>query len=523
MINRSFFTAGVLSACFYLLSPGLRAQTVDAGKPLVLNTQSGNGTAADFLIQFDWMGTDGAAPTLSLPNGQSIALQNSKIGKIPGLWQNVSMHYIAPKEGRPAMMNRFILNGVTLEEGMNLIGGKATGQPVRLTVPNGSVQVRNVLIRPLADRKVANWAGPLTYRIYRNSIDKRETLDGQTPVKTDTTSGVNYNVSYGQSGRTTMLFDGKLNVPTAGEYLMDLQMGGSAGLWIDGKSVIPTVNRDLVEPESKQINLTAGTHDVQVLYTRTWFQPGLGLFISQPDTRPQPLHLAASLPEVTPVGTMLVEAEPRPTLVRSFIQMPGEYTKRTHALSVGSQTGMHYSLDLNQMALLMAWKGDFADVTQMWFERGEPQILRSAGATIYPAPRTGLAPLANANAAWPDSVGTDVLQYKGLMLDKDGNPTTEYTLAGATVRDQLRPSANALSRTMTVNGNASSPLYCRLAASKTIESVGKGLYAIDDHSYFIRVDPKAPVSVRQSGGRQELVMPVALKNGSATVQYSFEF
>ncbi|MEZ0609590.1 hypothetical protein ACAW74_13825 [Fibrella sp. WM1] len=520
MINKSFIAAGAFWACVCLLATPTWAQTqsVEASKPLVLTTQS-----ADFLLQFDWMPTNGANPMLTLSNGQAIPLQNSKVGKLPGLWQTVSLSYQAARKGMPPMLNKLLINGVTVQEGANLIAGKASGQPVQLTVASGSATVRNVVVRPLADRSVASWAGPVTYKLYKGSFENRAELDNQKPMKTDTDAGINYNVSYGQSGRFTILFDGKLNVPAAGDYILDLQMGGVAGVWVDGKPVIQMTYRDLVDPVSQPINLAAGTHDVQVAFARSWPAPGLGLFISQPDTRPQALHVSGSLPEVTPISTMLAQPEPRPTLIRSFVQMPGEVSKRTHALSVGSQTGMHYSVDLNQMALLMAWKGNFADVTQMWYERGEPQLLQSAGTTVRPAPRTALAPLASNTAAWPDSLGTNVLQYTGLVLDKEGNPAAEYTLAGTTVRDQIRASANALARTLTINGASSSPLYCRLAASKNIEEVDKGLYAIDDRSYFVRLDPKAPVSIRQSGGKQELVMPVALKNGNATISYSLEF
>ena len=489
-----------------------------AGQALPLTTQPG-----DFMLQFDWLATAGATAMLTLPDGYAIDLAKNRAAKAPGLWQTAAITYQAGSAKKPAMLVKYTLNGIIIDEGETL-PIQATRQPVQLTAKNGSVAIRNVGVRPLANRLVASWAGPLTYKLYKEGIETREGLATKTPVKTDTVSQISYDVAYGQSGRFAMLFDGKLAVPAAGDYQFDVHMGGLAGLWIDGAPVVPMTYAELGQEKTRVVPLTAGTHAMQVMFTRSWPRPGLGLFVSQAGTRPQALHTDGSLPEFAPVGQVLLDPDVKPTLVRSFIQMPGEVSKRTHALSVGSRTGMHYAVDLDQMALLMTWKGDFADATDMWYERGEPQLLKPNGTTIYPAPRTALAVLPTAATAWPDSVGENILQYKGYNLDKDGSPSIDYTMNGTTIRDQIRPTGTSLSRTLTLGGTApTGQLYCRLAGGKTLEEISKGLYAVDDRSYYVRFDPKAPVSVRQSGGRQELLMPVSMKNGAATVQYSLEF
>ena len=85
----------------------------------------------------------------------------------------------------------------------------------------------------------------------------------------------------------------------------------------------------------------------------------------------------------------------KPELIRSFVQLPGETHKRTHSLSVGTPAGLHYTLDLNQMALLQVWKGNFADLTDMWYERGESQLLKPMGATVQLPAQTALMVLPN--------------------------------------------------------------------------------------------------------------------------------
>ena len=502
--------------------PGTGVLIYSGGAPLTMTTQAG-----DFAMRFDVLLTNGTDAVLTLPSGDNIDLNHSRdiapLLKSPGLWQTIYLAYRAGTTKAAPMLEKLTVNGVTVREGQTL-AGKGAGKPVQLITQRGSAAVRNLGVRALANRDVARWAGPLTYKLYKEAAETRESLTGKTPLKTDTVSRVSYDVAYGQPGNFSIFFDGKLAVAAAGEYQFDLHTGGFGGLWIDGKQLVATDRRYLGTPETRTVPLTAGLHDVQVLFSRSWPRPGLGLYVSQAGTRPQALQADGSLPEFAPVGQVLIAADAKPTLIRSFIQMPGEITKRTHSLSVGSRTGLHYSVDLNQMALLMAWKGDFADATDMWYERGEPQLIHPDGTTIYPAPRTALAVLPNATTAWPDSVGDNVLQYKGISLDKDGSPSIDYTMNGTTIRDQIRPTGTALSRTLTLGGTApTSQLYCRLAAGKTLEEVAKGLYAVDDRSYFVRFDPKAAVSVRQSGGKQELIMPISMSGGKATVQYSLEF
>ena len=351
---------------------------------------------------------------------------------------------------------------------------------------------------------------------------------GKEVLKKDTTSLLNYEVAYGQPRKYSILFSGKLNALKTGDYEFDLNYGGIAGLWIDGRELIPPTHHDLGQPQTAHLNLAAGPHDVQVFFTRFWSRPGLGLFVAQAGIRPQPLHALISLPDPDPVGLISVQPEAQAERIRSFVQLPGEKMKRTHTLSVGSPAHLHYTLDLNQMALLQAWKGDFANLTEMWYERGEPQLLNTMGATIQLPGQTVLLVVTNGTdagaMAWPDSVSEDILYYKGLTVDKQGFPTIDYTLDGAAVTDAVRPEGNELVRKLAISGLANGKIaYCRVAAGASVEEVSKGIYAVNDRSYYIRVDPKAKAIIRQSKGQQEILLPVLLNGQSGSVQYSILF
>lgn len=480
----------------------------------------------DFQLRFDVLLSPNADLTLTLPTGQTMSFAGSqdlaRLLKAPGLWQTVDVWYKTSSTKGPSVLEKLALNGVTVRENNTLANNKLG--PLTIMTKTGTLAVRNVGYRVMSPRSVAKWSGPVSYTIVEGQyITNRDDARSKKVLKQDTTAMLNYEVSYGQPRQYTIFFAGKLNALTAGDYQFELNQGGVAGVWVDGKEVVRTDHRELGQPSVGNTTLTAGPHDVQVYFSRSWLRPGLGLYVSQAGTRPQPLHAPSSLPEPDPVAVVSVRPDTKTELVRSFVQMPGEKVKRTHSLSVGSPAGLHYTLDLNQMALLQAWKGDFANVTEMWYERGEPQLLTPLGAAILLPGQGPLMVLTNDATAWPDSVGENVLQYKGLMVDKQGAPTIEYSLAGVTVTDAIRANGDALTRTLTLTGPADGTPYCRVAAGKTVEEVSKGVYAINDRSYFIRFDPKAKAKQRQSNGKQELLLPVDMKNGAGSVQYSIVF
>ncbi|WP_266363815.1 PA14 domain-containing protein [Tellurirhabdus rosea] len=468
----------------------------------------------DFRMRFDVMMTQGGDVELSLPNGSTLSLLHSpdlnRILKAPGLWQTVDLRYRAATGAQPALLEKLVINGVTVREDQRLAPAKATGS-VALWSPNGSLAVRDMAYQILSNRQVAR-LGNVRYKLYEGEAEKAADLSAKKPLQEGTLPAITHEVAYGQTKRYSIVYTGELEVLQDGPLTFTVQQGGIAGIQVDGKDVIAPTYADLGQPQTAQTTLKAGKYPVTVFFSRSWPRPGLGVFVSGPGTRPQALHPQASLPEPDPVGLIAVRAADRPSLIRSFIQLPNEKKKRTHCLSVGTPAGQHYTMDLNQGALLQVWKGDFADVTEMWHERGEPQLLKPIGTLVSLGGQPTLAALNDANQVWPDSLNDEKdFLYKGWKLDADGYPTLQYSYRGAAISDFIKPISNGLSRTLTVNGGPG--LYCRLAAGKDVEEVRKGLYAVDNHSYYIQLDPKAKPVIRNN---RELLLPVS--NG--TIQYS---
>jgi hypothetical protein len=216
-------------------------------------------------------------------------------------------------------------------------------------------------------------------------------------------------------------------------------------------------------------------------------------------------------PYVLTVGT-------KPYLLRSYLMFEGK--KRTHVISVGNPAKLNYSYDLKTGALLQVWRGAFLDVTDMWKDRGEPQLAKPLASPLIFSAAPAIAALADKDAVWPDSIGFDDLQNKGYTLDKNKMPVFQYAVNGAEVNDGIAVLADGLERSISLTGNKQL-LYCRLAVGQTIEAQKNGVYAVDGGKYTIKLAGNAKPFTRKTTNGQELLVP--LSKGAASVTYSLNW
>ncbi len=230
------------------------ALLVGTGSPLPLATPTD-----DFSMRFEMLATPDASVELQLPTGQRLSFQNdndlAKLLKAPGLWQTVELNYKTGTDNKPAVLEKLVLNGVTVREGERL-PGKVTG-PVAVSSPGGTVAIRRVGYRVLSPRAVAQWRGPLSYTIVEGGyIENRENARSKKILRQDTTSLLNYEVGYGLPARQqSVFFNGKLMALTAGLYQFELNQGGVAGVWIDGQEIVPSGHRELGHPAVGTVSL----------------------------------------------------------------------------------------------------------------------------------------------------------------------------------------------------------------------------------------------------------------------------
>jgi len=220
--------------------------------------------------------------------------------------------------------------------------------------------------------------------------------------------------------------------------------------------------------------------------------------------------------DVNTDNPITIDAGGKPYLLRSFLNNGDK--KLTHVISAGYPNQSNYSYDLKQGALFQIWRGKFLDVTDMWHDRGEPQLARPLGSVIVLSDAPAVAVLPDASAPWPDSVVFDDFQNKGYVLDANRFPTFEYAYNGMNVTDKISAQQpGSLTRELSVSGGPAG-VYCRIAVADHIEMLGKGLYAIGDKSYYIRLDDRYKPTIRQTSKGQEML--VSIEKAASPLTYS---
>lgn len=205
---------------------------------------------------------------------------------------------------------------------------------------------------------------------------------------------------------------------------------------------------------------------------------------------------------------ILLNPERKNYLLRSFVNFNGK--KRTHVVSLGNPLQVNYSYDVKQGALFQIWHGQFVDVTEMWEQRGEPQLAKPLGSVIALSEAPALAVLSNKDATlWPDSVAFYDQKNMGYTLDKQRNPTFEYETGGYHVADKLTIIDNnkSILRQLTVT-KAPANLYCRIAVGSSIKQLENGVYIVGDKSFYVQIDEKLKPWIRFSKNQSELLVPV---------------
>lgn len=470
----------------------------------------------------DGKGVEGYAPRIN-------------VARAPGLWQRMHIEFQAPRfdaagnKIQNARIIRIDLNGVTIHENLELTGptagqglpGEAAKGPFMIQGDHGPVAFRNFRYN-LYEPGLLSLKN-LTYSVYTdlpNTEPKLETLKPAYSGKMDklTQQVVSENEKF------ALKINGILPVSKAGTYHFSLMAQYMGKLTVNGKTILPYGWHN----RNASVDLPAGDIPVEILYHKQdpWYASGLGLFISGPGVRFQPLHVLGSMPVSSPVNPIPITPGNHPEITRCFIDYSandGKPSRRiVHAISVGYPDGPAFTFDADKGALIQVWKGGFLDATPMWNDRGDGSS-RPEGAVLPLGDAVNIAMLVQDNAPWPAEVSA-ALPYKfgGYGIGADGNPVFTYTLGNAPVSDKISPSEEGkyLTREVTVGAGLSTALNFKLAEGKKIENLGEGLYAIDKEFYIRMEDKQLKLQTRNSGDRQELIVPFSPNGKSVIIHYS---
>lgn len=230
---------------------------------------------------------------------------------------------------------------------------------------------------------------------------------------------------------------------------------------------------------------------------------------------------------IFPVGLVTGKIEvvvfDEPVIYRNFIEGAG-----TRAIGVGFPEKLNLAFDANNMRLALLWNGAFIDAARHWTARGAG-FEKPLGDNVLRLPDgPALAVLKDMQAAWPKSAAADDdLRFHGYRLGAKRQPTFLYSWNGLTVEDWPRPVGQddvfSMQRTMSFGG--SKPVenaYFRAARTGKIEAVGGKAYRIDGR-WNLRVSCEGEPKIREQDGEYELLIPVLLEAGKATIELNYDW
>ena len=234
----------------------------------------------------------------------------------------------------------------------------------------------------------------------------------------------------------------------------------------------------------------------------------------------------AAIPEGLQRDQIVLEPQDRPILYRNFLE-----GLSARGIAVGYPGGLNVAWDAQTMNLAKLWQGQFIDASMHWRDRGVGRQKPLGDLVLNYENRSPVALLKDASEPWPDSKTiAEAYKFLGYRNDKSGHPTFRYRVGEVAVGDRFELSIGpkdspGLKRTLSFEpgkGQAAPGLWVRLAEGSKIVAQGKNTWSVDDKfQVTIAESIAASAKLRDSGGKQELVVPVSLQDavGQTELEY----
>lgn len=421
--------------------------------------------------------------------------------KAPGLWQILEVGFQAPKfsasgEKIQNARIRFVrLNGVTVQEDIELQGPtrgslrsvEVARGPIRIQGDHGPIAIKSLEIKPM-DTQAPSLAN-LTMEVYSGSFADLNELAGKTPVNKKSLHSLN-ELSTGVTGTSLTKVQGTIQIVQAGNYTLDMAVPNGLGAISIGSESASSLSSGRIRVEK---NLSAGSHPITfyVSKPRDWTTQGFSLQIQESGLWPVQLSQPAGNTQ-TDSDPIWVDTDQTPVL-RSFIEMP-DRGKISHAVSVSSKAGIHFSYDLSTGRLIRVWRGLFLDATPMWNNRGNG-VSRPLGNLTY----------LNSSSKSDPITGTDSFTPKGYQIIGDGQVRFLATTATGELTDQVQLLADGKGLTRTLKRTGGSPMEVPVLEGKSIKQIRENFYWIEDAGLYLQVGDKSIKPTLNSQG--QVVLP----------------
>lgn len=449
--------------------------------------------------------------------------------RAPGLWQHYHIKFRAPRfnaNGTKIENARFeevFHNGLLIHENVEVTGPTRAAMfefdpevalaPLMIQGDHGPVAFRNIRYKLYGSDSLTTSKVKYEYYEVKTPITQIPNMDSLTPIESGITETMDVNALSKRRNGVAFRFTSDLNVSKPGDYLFHQYSDDGSKLFIDGKLLVDNDGKHDFEVKRGLIALGEGVHQLQIDYFNNNWGKGMELKYEGPGQEFQTLQGISPYPVVNKKEPLLANAMKTPEMIRSFVYYGHE--KRTHAISVGSPTGVHFSYDLKSGALLKVWKGGFADVTEMWRGRGLEQVAEPQQMYLELTENVIATDLPSKRTAYPEVISNEI-QPKGYSMNAEDYPVFKYRWEDSEIWDSYAPSKDGteLIRSLRLKGGKS--LYSRAGVGKHIQKINHEYYLINGYYYLKNIGKNEPF-IRAINGTQELVY--RLEEGS-TVQYS---
>jgi mono/diheme cytochrome c family protein len=232
---------------------------------------------------------------------------------------------------------------------------------------------------------------------------------------------------------------------------------------------------------------------------------------------------------IQPKGGIGMELIPlsEPIVHRTFMAEVG-----TRAIVAGYPEKVHLAFDANAVRLAMAWRGRFFDAAGVASGRTDAFLGPLGEEVIHLPPGPAFAILDSTQTPWPR---TDKLRrnvggrFRGYYLDEDRRPIFRYLLENIQIEEQpipvVQPGGAILVRRFQLKSpEQTERLHFMLAAGDLIQQLDANSWIVNGRLQIsLDSNPGLDPVLRQSEGRQELLLPIPFNDGVAQFETTIKW
>ena len=233
-----------------------------------------------------------------------------------------------------------------------------------------------------------------------------------------------------------MVWEGKLEVPAAGEYLFYLDADDGAKITIDDELMMDLQGIGPMDGSRCQkciTTLTQGSHRLRVEYIQNQGEKGITVGW-RPKSSKNWNWLSEQFPKPSTPREIISIAPTtdRPVIYRNFITGTSP-----RAIGVGFPGGFNLAYSADDLAPELLWTGDFINGSHKWLDRGTEN---------NPPAGENLVTLGTARLLPKEA------RFRGYKLDPAGNPTFSVQVGEQFLLDSWHAEKDSLVRVLTLTG-----------------------------------------------------------------------